>query len=300
MGPDVFTDAGAREGCSWRAAAPAGGQRPVVRALVAALLVAAAGEARAVAVRSPEGELYAFPTLLDDAGTPLATSTLAQWFEGGRLHVRITHDFADGRRTVERARFRQGKELDQEAWSWEERRGGEVVRAFEVDLVAGRARARKREADGGEETWDERVKVERGRTFCGLGVVYAVKQVGGRVARGEDVSLRGIAFLPKPISVPLAVKHAKREKIALAGREVDADRFEVRPDLKGLEKLVELFQDPAGADVWLHHGKPPMILRIRYPLAEVRDPVVVIETLGTPRPVRAAGRRPGAPAERRR
>jgi hypothetical protein len=112
------------------------------------------------------------------------------------------------------------------------------------------------------------------------------------VARGEEIELRGIAFLPKPVSVPLKVKHVKREKIALAGREVDADRFEVRPDLKGLEKLVELVQDPAGADVWLHHGTPPMVLRVRYPLAEVRDPVVVIETLGTPRPVRAARRQP--------
>jgi hypothetical protein len=261
-----------------------------VRAAVAALILCAAVPAHGVEVRSPEGELYAFPTLLDDAGTPLATSTLAQWFEGGRLHVRIVHRFADGRRAVERARFSQGKELVQEAWSWEERLGGDVVRAFDVDLVNGRARARKRERGGEEETWDERVKVEGGKTFCGLGVVYAVKNLGGRVARGEDVELRGIAFLPRPVSVPLKVKHVKREKIALAGREVEADRFEIRPDLKGLEKLVELVKDPAGADVWLHHGKPPMILRIRYPLAEVGDPVVVVETLGTPRRVRAARR----------
>ncbi len=262
-----------------------------MRALAAALLLTASA-ARGVEVSSPEGELFAFPTLLDDDGTPLATSTLAQWFEGGRLHVRVTHRFADGRRAVERARFEQGKELVQEAWSWEERRGDEVIRAFDVDLVSARARGRKRRHGGKEETWDEKVKVEPGRTFCGLGVVYAVKNVAARVAGGEKVELRGIAFLPKPISVPLEVKHVKRENISLAGREVDADRFEVRPDLKGLEKLVELVKDPAGADVWLHHGAPPMILRVRYPLAEVRDRVVVLETLGTPRPARAAARRP--------
>jgi hypothetical protein len=264
----------------------------LVRLLLAAVLLSAAAAADGVEVRSPEGELYAFPALLDDAGTLLATSTLSQWFERGRLHVRITHRFPDGRRAVERARFTQGKELDQEAWSWEERVGEELVRSFDVDLVEGRARGRKRERGGEEETWDERVKVERGRTFCGLGVVYAVKNVGARAARGEDVELRGIAFLPKPVSVPLRVKHAKRERIALAGREVDADRFEVRPDLKGLEKLVEWVKDPVGADVWLHHGRPPMILRIRYPLVEVRDDAVVIETLGTP----GRSRRAAAPS----
>lgn len=267
---------------------------------MAALLASAAAHGAAVEVRSPEGELYAFPTLLDDEGSPVATSTLSQWFEGGRLHVRITHRFADGRQAVERARFTQGKELDQEAWSWEERRGDRVVRAFEVDLARGRARGEKLEDDGEERTWDEEVKVERGRTFCGLGVAYAVKNLGARAAKGEEVELRGIAFLPKPVSVPLKVKHAGRETIALAGREVDADRFEVRLDLKGLEKLVALAKDPAGADVWLRHGTPPMILRVRYPLAEVRDPVVVIETLGTPRPPPRAARAPGGARARSR
>lgn len=253
-----------------------------MRARVAALLLATATPALAVEVRSPEGELYAFPTLLDDAGNPLATSTLAQWFEGGRLHVRITHRFPDGREAVERARFTQGKVLVQDAWSWDERRGDELVRAFDVDLADGRARGRKRGDDGRVETWDEQVKVERGRTFCGLGIVYALKQVGAGVALGDDVKLRGIAFLPKPISAPLELRHAGRETIELGGRKVDADRFEIRPDLKGLEKLLELVKDPAGADVWLHHGTPPMILRIRTPMVEARDPVVVIETLGKP------------------
>jgi hypothetical protein len=262
-----------------------------VRAAIAALLLARAGATPAVEVGSPEGELYALPSLLDDHGTALATSTLTQWFEGGRLHVSIVHAFADGRRAVERARFSQGKELGQEVWSWEERRGDRIVRVFEVDLLAGRARGRKVGKDGKEETWDEQVKVEPGRTFAGLGIVYAAKQLAGRIVAGEDAKLRGVVFLPKPVSVPLKVKHARRETLAIGGRDVDADRFEVRPDLKGLEKLVELVKDPAGADVWLHHGAPPMILRIRSPLVELRDPVVVIETLGAPRPLRAAAAR---------
>lgn len=270
-----------------------------MRARVAALLLATATPALAVEVRSPEGELYAFPTLLDDAGNPLATSTLAQWFEGGRLHVRITHRFPDGREAVERARFTQGKALVQEAWSWDERRGDELVRAFDVDLVDGRARGRKRGDDGRVETWDEQVKVERGRTFCGLGTVYALKQVGAGVALGDDVKLRGIAFLPKPISAPLELRHAGRETIELGGRKVDADRFEIRPDLKGLEKLLELVKDPAGADVWLHHGTPPMILRIRTPMVEARDPVVVIETLGKPGVPAAETEQRGAAARSR-
>ncbi len=245
----------------------------------AAMLLAGAAHALAVEVISPEGELYAFPSLLDDQGRPIAQSTYAQWFEDGLLHVRITHAFHDGRRTVENARFSQGRELDQRWWSWEERRGDTRLRAFEADLVTGRARARKLEDDR-EKTWDTTVKVEPGRTFVGLGVPYAVKNLGGRVRRGENVSIRGISFLPRPVSVVLTVRHAARERIGIAGREVDADRFEVRPELKGLQKLVLLFKDAPGADVWLFHGRPPMILKVRYPLAEPWDPVVVIETLG--------------------
>ncbi len=276
-------------------------------AIVVALAVAQGGaavpsRAAAIEVRSPEGELFAFPTLLDDHGTPLARSTLTQRLERGLLQVRVEHAFADGRRAVERATFTQGRELVQHAWSWEERRGGALVRAFEVDLDAGRARGRKREAKG-VKTWDEHVKIEEGRTFVGLGVVYAAKNLRDAVEGGKDEALRTIVFLPKPISVPIRVKRAGRERIRVGGRTVDTDKLEVRPDLKGLEKVIEplldLVKDPPGADVWLHHGDPPMILRVRYPLAEARDPTVVLETLGSPRPVAEARRPAGAGARRR-
>jgi hypothetical protein len=251
---------------------------PLAAALLAAL--AAAPAARAVDVTSPDGELFAFPSLADEHGNVLATSTFEQWLDRGRLHLRITHAFHDGRTAVERARFAPGKQLVQERWSWEERRGGEVVRAFDVDLLSGRATARKREG-GEEKRWDDRVKVlPRGRTFAGVGVTYAVKNVRDRVAAGEDVKLRAVVFHPQPLSLPIQIKHGAREMIEVVGRKVDADRFEVRPDLKGLEKIVELVKSPLGADVWLHHGRPPMILRIRFPLAELSDPVVVLDTLG--------------------
>jgi hypothetical protein len=240
----------------------------------------AAPAARAVDLRSPDGELFAFPALADERGETIATSTFEQWFEGGRLHVRITHAFHDGRRAIERARFSVGRTLVQERWSWDERRDGGLVRAFEVDLLTGRAVAHKIE-DGKERRWEERVKVlPRGRTFAGIGVVYALKNVRDRLVGGEKVTLRAVGFHPKPISVPIALRYTGREAMTVAGRRVEADRFEVRPDLKGLEKVLELVKHPPGADVWLHHGRPPMILRIRYPLAEPSDPVVILDTLG--------------------
>ncbi|HEY6005063.1 MAG TPA: hypothetical protein VIV57_19450 [Anaeromyxobacter sp.] len=107
-----------------------------------------------------------------------------------------------------------------------------------------------------------------------------MKNLRDRLVAGEAVKLRGVGFHPKPISVPIEAKHAGRERIEVAGREVDADRFEVRLDLEGLEKVLDLVKHPAGADVWLHHGRPPQILRIKYPLAEPSDPVVLLDTLG--------------------
>ena len=93
-----------------------------------------------VKITSPDGDLFAFPGLLDDRGAPIAVSTFEQWADGERLHVRITHAFPDGRRAVERARFMRKGELVQETWSWDERREGELVRAYRVDLLTGRAR----------------------------------------------------------------------------------------------------------------------------------------------------------------
>jgi hypothetical protein len=252
-----------------------------MRALAALALLAAA-PALAIEVRSPEGELLAFPSLLDDHGTPLAASTMRQWFERGRLHLRIEHAFGDGRRVVERATFTVRGGLTQRTWSWDERRGDARVRRFEVDLDQGRATGRKQE-EGKEKTWDEQVEVEPGRTFVGVGVTYAVKNLRDEVVGGREAKLRTIAFRPRPVSVAIVVKHGGRERIELGGRTVEADRLEVRPDLKGLEELLEKVKDPLGADVWLHHGIPPMILRVRYPLAEVGDPAVVLETLGAPR-----------------
>jgi hypothetical protein len=250
-----------------------------VRALALALLVVAR-PAAGVQVTSPEGELFAFPTLKDDHGRVLARSTYRQWFAGGELRVEIVHALADGR-IVERARFRQGKTLEQRAWSWDERREGGMVRAFDVDFTVGRAHARTID-HGQDRRWEEEVTVEPGRTFAGVGLVYAAKNLRDGLQAGGDGELRAVAFFPQPRSLPVTVKFVKRERIRIAGRDVDADRLEVRPDLKGLEKLVEKLKDPLGADVWVHHGSPPMILRVRYPLVAVNDPAVVLETLGAP------------------
>jgi hypothetical protein len=265
-------------------------------ALAGALAALLARGALAVELTSREGELFAFPALEDDHGRVIADSNLRQWIDGDRLHVRIEHALEDGRHIVERTRFKQGRFLAQEWWSWEERRGGRLARRFEVDLDRGHATGRKAKEQGGEDRWDEDVKVEPGLTFVGTGVPYAVKNVRDRVVRGERIRLRAIVFLPKPMSLPILVKSGGRERIEIAGHAVDTDKVEVRPDLAGLEKIVELFKDPAGADVWLHHGRPPMLLRIRYPLLEVGDPAVRIVTLGRgPAPPRAgpAARRPG-------
>jgi hypothetical protein len=250
------------------------------RTLAVVAVAALASSALAVPSTSPEGELFGYPSLEDDAGRPLADSTMRQWFAGGRLQVRIDHAFRDGRAVVERARFRQGRELEQEWWSFEERRGRRILRAFEADLLLGHARAWKVEDDGKESAWEEEVKVEPGKTYAGTGLAYAVKNLRDRLVRGETVDLRAIVFLPKPLSVPVHVKHVGRERIPVLGRPTDADKFEVRPDLHGLEKIVEALKDPAGADIWLHHGTPPMLLRARFPLVEVRDPTVRIEVLG--------------------
>src|SRR5438445_7069627 len=110
----------------------------------ALLLVAAlALPGSAIETRWLEGTLRGFPVIRDAQGHLIGDGYLTQWVEDGNLHVVARYELRDGRSIEEQAGLAQRPELRQMRWSSEERRAGEVVRAFSVALETGHATARK-------------------------------------------------------------------------------------------------------------------------------------------------------------
>ncbi|MFL5261498.1 MAG: hypothetical protein ACJ79L_03705 [Anaeromyxobacteraceae bacterium] len=153
-----------------------------------------------------------------------------------------------------------------------------MLRSYRADLLGGDAHAVKVE-DGKRTEWNEHLEVTPGRTFGGLGLVYAVKNLRERLRGGKELELRGVLMIPKPMAGPMKVRLAGREVIVVGGRRVAADKIELRPPVGPLEKVLAKLKDPPGFDVWVHADDPPMMLRTRQPLFEPKDPVVRLDTL---------------------
>ncbi len=95
----------------------------------------------AVEVTQPAGAAHGYPGLYDVNGKKLANAEFRQWLEDDDLYVVINYRFSDGRFFEEKSRFRQGKDLVQEEWSWKELSHGKPQREFSVNFASGIATA---------------------------------------------------------------------------------------------------------------------------------------------------------------
>jgi hypothetical protein len=216
-----------------------------------------------------------FPALRDLEGRTLADGDFAQWVEDERLHVRIRYAFQDGRRVEERAAFRHTPTATQESWSWTEDRDEQVLRRFEVDFEARTATGRKVE-DGEVSEWSEEIDVEPGQAFAGFGFSFAIQDHRERLLAGETVELDAVAFTPEPRVVSVALSHGGVERMAMAGRVLEGERFDIVPQIPW---LIDLFVDAPDTRIWLTHPPPAEFLRFEGPLVEPEDPTVRIDLL---------------------
>jgi len=238
------------------------------------LLAALALPASAIETRWIEGTLRGFPSVRDAQGQPIGEGTLTQWIEDGNLHVVARYEMRDGRRIEEQSVLAQRPELRQLRWSWEERRGDQVVRAFSVDLETGHAVARKR-AEDGVDSWDEHLDDARG-AFCGIGFMYAVKNLTERLDRGERIELTAVAFTPKPRTGTVSISRDQVGELTMSGRVLPAERYLIHPEVSAIAKL---FVKAPDQYLWFYRPSPPAFLRADIPLGETGDPQVRIELL---------------------
>lgn len=244
-----------------------------LRAFLAVALITS--PAAAVELRWPEGTLRGFPVLRDRSGEVLANSNLSQWIERGNLQVKVVHEFRDGRRIEEQAEFAQQPELRQLRWSLIEQRGDEVMRRFEANLEAKSATAQKLEK-GKLNRWDESIDIEPGRTFAGVGFLYAVKNLRERLQAGDHIQLTAVAFTPKPRTATVTVSFDAVEKLTLGGRAFEADRYTIHPEIPA---IAHLFVKTSDQHLWFYKPSPPGLLRAELPLAEPSDPMVLIDAM---------------------
>src|SRR5262245_54104358 len=65
-----------------------------------------------------EGAAHGFPEMRSLDGASLAHGDFTQWFEDGRLHIRILYDFGAEHWIEERVVVQQEPQLIQDLWSW--------------------------------------------------------------------------------------------------------------------------------------------------------------------------------------
>jgi hypothetical protein len=242
--------------------------------LCASVVASASAPEGAGTLDSFEGPLHGFPALLDLQGRKLADGEFNQWVENGLLHVRIDYEFGGGRRVEEKTSFHQKPELVQEKWSWTESTSGQEVRHFEIDFTAGKALAQKHE---GKDTkrWAEDLKIEP-HTFAGFGFVLAIKTVRERLVRGQRVEFKAIGFTPKPRLVSVELAYGGVDKMKMAGREVEGDRFTIHPKVPAIAKV---FVETKDTHIWL--TRPPAVSFLRWEggFVEVSDAVIRVDLL---------------------
>ena len=222
-----------------------------------------------------EGAVHGFPELLDLQGKKLADGEFTQWIEDDRLHVTIIYNHGDGHRVEERSVFQQSPRLIQESWSWSEFDNGQLLRHFEVDFKAGKARATKRK--GNElKYWFRDVRIEPGTTFAGFGFALAIKSFRQRLVDGQAVQLQAVGFTPKPRLVTVEISYGGLDEMTMGGRTVQGDRFVVHPKLSW---FIRLFIKVKDSRIWFTDTRPFAFLRSENPVSEPTDPMVRVDVL---------------------
>ena len=244
-------------------------------------LIAVAGaflfpiSATAVKVTSFAGTLRGFPALREINGKKLADGDFAQSLQDDRLHVKLIYRFTKNRQIEENAQFKQKPELIQESWSWREVNDGKLLRKFNVDFSAGRGTAEKEEK-GQLKQWSEKLDIESGQTFAGIGFVLAIMNLRERLVAGESIELKAAAFTPKPRTVSVEISYAGLDQMRMADRSVKGDHFVIHPKIPRIAQVVIKAPD---THMWLTNPAPAGFLRTEGPLVEPSDAVIRIDLL---------------------
>src|SRR5689334_6319343 len=138
---------------------------------------AVASVALAVPIQFQEGDLRGFPSMMDLKGNLLGKGHFAQWVDDGGLHVKATYNQLNGDVVEEATTLTTaGGDLAQRTWSWQRKSGGQVVERYSMDFDSNQARTLM-VREGKVKEQRGRLQVEKGKTFAGIGFVYALRNL---------------------------------------------------------------------------------------------------------------------------
>jgi len=243
----------------------------------------------AVEVTQPAGAAHGYPGLYDANGKKLANAEFKQWLEDGHLYVVITYRFSDGQLFEEKSRFRQGKDLIQEQWSWKELKDGKRQREFSVDFASQTATAYIQKDN---KDVSEKIDVEPGQTFAGFGFTLALSNLRKRLVHGEQLELKAVGFSPFPTLTPqvvtVTISHGGVQRMKMGGRSLKGDEFIIHPEVPLIAKLFVKVPD---TKIWLTNPPPAGFLRWEGPTVLPTDPMIRVDLISSTNngPAEAAG-----------
>jgi hypothetical protein len=229
----------------------------------AALLVLTAATAHAapVGVRYQEGVTRAFPVLRAVTDNEkLAQGDFVQVANGDRVASRLVFRFKDGSIHDETVVFSQREvftllhyRLIQKGPSFPE-----TLEAT-IDRETGRYDVRQRaDQDSPEEHVSGKFEIPDD-AYNGL-----ISMIVKNLAPGAGTMVSVVAFTPKPRVVQLLLMPAAEERAAVAGAQLPATRYHVRPQLGLFASL--LVTDIPDSRVWVVPGEAPAFLKAEGPL----------------------------------
>src|SRR5690349_18937904 len=195
-----------------------------------------------------EGDAEAVTSLTDLQGKVLADGRYEQHVAGDVLHVEARYTYPDGRVATEKASLRLHPGIEQESWSYTETKSGELVRSYEVDMKTGKAVATR--VDQGKR-WRDDVDIEKGKTFAGIGFMLAVKALREKLAPGQSIELKAVAFTPRPRSATVSIIHDGPDEVHAAGHAIRGDKFTIHPEIPAIARLFIHVPDQY---IWLFAG----------------------------------------------
>jgi hypothetical protein len=231
----------------------------------------------AIEVTQPAGAAHGYPGLYDANGKKLANAEFKQWLEDEHLYVVINYRFSDGQFFEEKSRFRQGKDLIQEEWSWKELSHGKPQREFSVNFASGIAIAHIAKDN---KDVSEKIEVKPGRTFAGFGFTIAISNLRKRLVKGEHVELNAVGFSPfptlKPQVVNVTISHGGVQRMRMGGRSLKGDEFIIHPEVPLIAKLFVKVPD---TKIWLTNPPPAGFLRWEGPTVLPTDPMIRVDLI---------------------
>ncbi|HEY8207822.1 MAG TPA: hypothetical protein VIG99_10105 [Myxococcaceae bacterium] len=219
---------------------------------------AVASVAVALPVTYDEGDIQGFPSMTDLNGKLLGKGRISQQVDASGIRVRIVYDQLNGDRIEETAMLSTaGGDLAQRTWNWQRKSGGQVVERYSMNFDTGQGYALTTEG-GKRKEQRAKLDVAKGRTFAGIGFVYALRNVYPSVSKGQRVELEGIAFTPKPRHAKVLVRSAGVETVRSGGRSLRVDHVVIHPEVP---KLAKAFVDAPDSHLWFSSGRPPQFIR---------------------------------------